>query len=145
MGAFFLSSIFRARSCTPEGTFLFLARSFTSDSRSWARNFIDTGSGTFYPGTADRVAPLDGDMRKGPGFDAGDTGSTSPTIGYDSPRRQGSGLGQKRIHRMGYRGADALHVPHREALRLKALGQDGIGRQRTGIASEVSHGYLLKG
>jgi hypothetical protein len=33
-GAFFLSSIFRASSCTPEGTFLFLARSFTSDSRA---------------------------------------------------------------------------------------------------------------
>src|SRR5262249_8297279 len=46
-GAFFLSSILRASICTPDGTFLFLARSFTSDSRSWERNFIDTGSGTF--------------------------------------------------------------------------------------------------
>src|SRR5262249_52306396 len=46
-GAFFLSSIFRAISCTPDGTFLFRARSFTSDSRSWERNFIATGSGTF--------------------------------------------------------------------------------------------------
>ena len=45
-GAFFFSIIFLASSWMPEGTFLFFARSFTSLSRSWARNFIATGSGT---------------------------------------------------------------------------------------------------